>query len=380
MLDKLKTWTARCLKQLLKILAIGHFHKNRIVFFSYHGKQYSCNPRYISEYISARHLPFEIVWGFEHPEEYLYLKKQGIILTKYLSLPFLKLCLTSRYIITNAEIPSWLPVTRRQTLINTWHGGGAYKRVGNAYKKETAEKQKRAELSRKTPCIYLSSSRAFTQMTLRQSFRHTGKILEIGMPRNDILVSQDKPELYHKIREHYSIPDDDKILLYAPTYRNDKKASDYSLDYETIRQTLTERFGGKWHILLRMHYFVMEQLPKTSTYIDASLYPDMQELLYASNILVTDYSSSIWDFALTGKPCFLYAADLDKYDLKRGFYTDIHTWPYPLAENVDELIRNIKSFDSKQYAQKIEKHLLDLGSFEKGNATRTVAKYLLKNL
>ena len=83
---------------------------------------------------------------------------------------------------------------------------------------------------------------------------------------------------------------------------------------------------------------------------------------------------------MTGKPCLLYATDLNKYDLKRGFYSDIHTWPYPLAENVEELIQNIKSFDPKQYAENIEKHLLDLGSFEKGNASKTITKYLLKNL
>lgn len=380
MLDKLETLVARCLKQLLKILSIGTFHKNRIVFFSYHGKQYSCNPKYISEYILSHCLPFDLVWGFEHPSEYLYLKKKGILVTKFLSLSFIRICMTSRYIVTNCEIPSWFPITKKQTLINTWHGGGAYKRVGDAYQKETKEKQKRAQLSRKTPCVYLSSSKAFTQMTLRQSFHHKGVVLETGMPRNDILVTQKSPELYEKIRTYYSLPADCKILLYAPTYRNSKQATDYLLDYKSIRKTLTETFGGSWFILLRMHYFIMEQLPKTSNYIDASKYPDMQELLYASDILITDYSSSMWDFALTGKPCFLYATDLSYYDLKRGFYTDIHTWPYPLAEDTDELLYNIRTFDSKHYSQKIGEHLSILGNYETGKATSSVVKYLLHNM
>lgn len=380
MLDKLETLVARCLKQLLKILSIGTFHKNRIVFFSYHGKQYSCNPKYISEYILSHCLPFDLVWGFEHPSEYLYLKKKGILVTKFLSLSFIRICMTSRYIVTNCEIPSWFPITKKQTLINTWHGGGAYKRVGDAYQKETKEKQKRAQLSRKTPCVYLSSSKAFTQMTLRQSFHHKGVVLETGMPRNDILVTQKSPELYEKIRTYYSLPADCKILLYAPTYRNSKQATDYLLDYKSIRKTLTETFGGSWFILLRMHYFIMEQLPKTSNYIDASKYPDMQELLYASDILITDYSSSMWDFALTGKPCFLYATDLSYYDLKRGFYTDIHTWPYPLAEDTDELLYNIRTFDSMHYSQKIEEHLSILGNYETGKATSSVVKYLLHNM
>lgn len=378
MLDKLKTQTTKYLRQVLKLLSIGTFHENRVVFFSYFGNQYSCNPKYISEYIIEHHLPFHIVWAFKNPSEYNELKKKGITLTKYLSLPFLRICLTSKYIITNSEIPSWFPVTNRQTLINTWHGGGAYKRVGAAYQKETAEKQKRAAIARETPCIYLSSSKAFTEMTLKQSFHHRGEVIEQGMPRNDILVNQDKPKLYAKIRAYYSLPSDCKILLYAPTYRDSKKVSEYLFDCETIRQTLTDTFGGNWVILFRMHYFVMEQLPHDLDYIDASQYPDMQELLYASDILITDYSSSMWDFALTGKPCFLYATDLNQYDLKRGFYTDIHSWPYPLAEDTPSLIDNIIHFSQKQYTEDLQKHFLDLGSYETGRATQAVIEYMLK--
>lgn len=98
----------------------------------------------------------------------------------------------------------------------------------------------------------------------------------------------------------------------------------------------------------------MNQLNNAANYIDASNYPDMQELLYAADVLITDYSSSMWDFSLTRRPCFLYATDLNYYDLDRGFYSDIHTWPYPLAESNSALIKNIKQFNNDQY-QKISK-------------------------
>lgn len=379
MIDRLKTLTARILRHSLKILSLGTFHKNRVVFFSYFGKQYSCNPKYISEYLITHNLPFEIVWAFTDTEKYSSLEKQGITLTKYLSLSFLHICLTSRYIITNSEIPSWLPITQKQTLINTWHGGGAYKKVGAAYEKETAEKQKRGAIARETPCVYLSSSKAFTEMTIKQSFHHDGDVIESGMPRNDILVNQNRSELYTKIRSFYSIPNEYKILLYAPTYRDSKKVSEYLFDCESIRLALTQTFGGNWVILFRMHYFVMENLPEDLEYIDASGYPDMQELLYASDILVTDYSSSMWDFALTGKPCFLYATDLKQYDLKRGFYTDIHTWPYPLAENTEELVDIIKDFNADDYKADVQKHFTTLGSYETGKAAQTVVEYMLSH-
>jgi len=121
----------------------------------------------------------------------------------------------------------------------------------------------------------------------------------------------------------------------------------------------------------------MNQLNNAANYIDASNYPDMQELLYAADVLITDYSSSMWDFSLTRRPCFLYATDLNYYDLDRGFYSDIHTWPYPLAESNSALIKNIKQFNNDQYQKNIQKHWDALGSYESGHACETVANYIL---
>ncbi|CUX33569.1 CDP-glycerol glycerophosphotransferase family protein [Clostridium sp. C105KSO13] len=380
MIDSLETILAGVLRHVLKILSVGRFHRKRVVFFSYFGAQYSCNPKYISLYLQEHMPDFEIVWAFVHPDEFKRLGSKGIKVTRYNSLSFLRICMTSRYIITNSEIPAWFPLTRQQTLINTWHGGGAYKKVGAAYQKETAGKQKRAAIARKNPCIYLSSSNAFTEMTLRQSFHHTGKVLPYGMPRNDMLVRQNRDDLYEKIKSYYHIPAENYILLYAPTYRESKKASEYLFDCSRIREALVQRFDGNWSILFRMHYFVMEQLDSSKEYIDASEYPDMQELLYASDVLITDYSSSMWDFALMGKPCFLFATDLNHYDLSRGFYTDIHTWPYPLAESTEELIGNIRNFDSTIYAANVRKHFEDLGNRESGHSAKKVCEYMAENL
>ncbi|PWJ48365.1 CDP-glycerol glycerophosphotransferase family protein [Faecalicatena contorta] len=380
MIDNLTTTLAGILRHILKILSIGRFHKKRVVFFSYFGSQYSCNPKYISQYLHEHMPEFEIVWAFVCPHEFRNLEAKNIKTVKYNSLSFLRICLTSRYIITNSEIPAWFPLTGRQTLINTWHGGGAYKKVGAAYQKETIGKQKRAQIARKNPCIYLSSSRAFSEMTLQQSFLHTGDILTYGMPRNDMLIKQNREDLYEKVKNFYNIPAENHILLYAPTYRESKKASEYLFNCTKMRQVLTQRFGGDWSILFRMHYFIMEQLEFSEEYIDASQYSDMQELLYVSDILITDYSSSMWDFALMNKPCFLFATDLNHYDLSRGFYTDIHTWPYPLAENIEELLANIQNFNNILYSEDVQKHFNDLGNLESGDSAKKVCEYMLKNL
>lgn len=380
MIDIIMTLSAYLLRYILRILSIGRHHKKRVVFFSYFGAQYSCNPKYISQYMQTYMPEFEIVWAFTQPENFKHLEANNIKLVKYNSPSFLRTCLTSRYIITNSEIPSWFPLTKHQTLINTWHGGGAYKKVGASYQKETKGKQLRAYIARKNRCIYVSSSQAFSKQTLRQSFQHTGEILAFGMPRNDMLVMQNRTDLFKKVKDFYGIPSENHILLYAPTYRESKSASEYLFDCTQISLALKTRFGGNWSILFRMHYFIMEQLNTSAEYIDASHYSDMQELLYASDVLITDYSSSMWDFALMYKPCFLFATDLDQYDLTRGFYTDIHTWPYPLAENTNELVENIQNFNLDLYVGNVKKHFYDLGNQESGHSAEKICNYLKQNL
>ena len=108
--------------------------------------------------------------------------------------------------------------------------------------------------------------------------------------------------------------------------------------------------------------------------VDATKYEDMQELLCASDVLVTDFSSSMWDFALTGRPCFLYAPDIQQYIDERGFYTEPSTWPFPLAKSDDELSANILGFDQAAYEKALAKHYSDFGSYENKDACAKVCE------
>lgn len=144
------------------------------------------------------------------------------------------------------------------------------------------------------------------------------------MPRNDELVNNHDNKTAAYIRKYYNIPADNKIILYAPTYRKGKRneATDYNLDVRGIVEAAKERFGGEWTILYRMHYFIKKRLPadtKGQHIIDVTDYGDMQDLLLAADILITDYSSSVWDYSLLKRPCFLYTTDLDEYLETQGF-------------------------------------------------------------
>ncbi len=196
------------------------------------------------------------------------------------------------------------------------------------------------------------------------------------MPRNDIFFKEDINIIY-KVKKILNIPKENKVLLYAPTWRDDKLPKDYNINFNEVSNILQEEFGGKWSIVLRMHHMINGIL-KRSNIIDASNYGDMQELLYTTDVLITDYSSCIWDFSFTYRPCFLYATDLKSYKKDRDFYIDIHKWPFPLAESNNQLINNIKSFDKYKYIKDVKKHHKELGSFENGYATEYVSEFVVK--
>ena len=125
-----------------------------------------------------------------------------------------------------------------------------------------------------------------------------------------------------------------------------------------------------------MHYFLTSSIPATEQVIDASSYPDMQELLCAADVLITDYSSSMWDMSLTGKPCFIYATDIADYQQERDFYTPINEWPFPIAQNNQELASVIQNFDEQKYAADVQHHHDALGSCETGHASQTVGDFI----
>ena len=144
------------------------------------------------------------------------------------------------------------------------------------------------------------------------------------------------------------------------------------MDFARLKSTLEARFGGEWVILLRMHYYLSDKAMSSALPFlrNATDYPDMQDLLLSADVLLTDYSSCMWDFSLLHKPCFLYARDIAEYRGERDFYTPIESWPFPLAANNDELAEVIAQFDADRYREAVLRHHRDLGSTESGTAAK----------
>jgi CDP-glycerol glycerophosphotransferase len=162
---------------------------------------------------------------------------------------------------------------------------------------------------------------------LRGAFRYDGEVLETGYPRNDVLNAPDRDEIRADVRRELAIPDDRTVVLYAPTWRDDEV---FAVGGREFRLPLDvdefiDRLGDDHVLLLRLHYMLTGRLPPVdhASVRDVSFHPDISRLYLAADVLVTDYSSSMFDFAVTGRPMLFYTYDLSDYvGRQRGFYFD----------------------------------------------------------
>lgn len=357
--DRIKTVEIHIVRALVRIFYIFPLKQNRIVFFSYYGKQYSCNPRTISEYIVDNYAQkYEIIWAFLNPEKYSYLEERGIKCVRYKSIKRLYLQATAKYTINNCGAYSWMPTRNGQVHVNTWHAGGAYKRLttGTSYNRH---------LTAKETTHMISGCEWFTKYNIHDCFEYQGTVLSIGMPRNDVFFDVDKMQtIGRKVKNSLGLKESEFMVLYAPTWRYDGNIP--HPDFEALKKAVEHKYQRKARIVGRSHSVKAESFNEI---IDATGYPDMQDLLCAADMLITDYSSSIWDYSFTYRPCLLYVEDLDKYMTEQGFLTDIYKWGFPICRNSSELVNEINSINEAKIHKNMDKHHEDFGSYETGKAT-----------
>ena len=358
--------------------------KGRVVFWSYDFKQYSCNPRYLSEYILENHPEFEVIWAFRKRVNTDGIDKR-IKCVKYPTWEYKKAMNTAEFLITNCRTDPyrfyWWK-RRSQKYIMLWHGGVALKRI----EQDSADKlsyfyNTKAKIDSKA-CSLMVSGCDFQTYLLKNSFWYDGEVLEKGTPRCDIFFRKElHKEMDLKIRKMYNIPEGNKIVLYAPTFRKNKSLAPYSINWETAIPEISRLFDGSpVSVLLRLHpnmlYVDTTPLLTDPAVIDVTKYHDMQELLCVCDLLITDYSSSMFDVSMIGAPCILYATDVKEYD--RGYYFDFKDLPYPLAQSQEELLEILKNFDQKKYRQDVENFEKNkVGMFEDGNASKNIAQWMV---
>ena len=173
---------------------------------------------------------------------------------------------------------------------------------------------------------------------------------------------------------------DTKIVLYVPSHRDTFRISCFNLDYEGITKNLEAKTGKKWKVLSKFHtrnIHLLDKLTEKNLYqYDVTMYHDVQDLLRVADIIISDYSSCMFDYMLTRKPCFIFATDIKEFNNERGFYYPLETTPFPIAENNEQLIKNIENFDMQDYTKNVDSFLFKMNCIDDGKASEKTVNYL----
>lgn len=348
----------------------------KIIFLSYYGSQYGCNPKYLSEYFVNNEPEWDVVWGFAHPQDY---SVNGIRSVRYLSFRFFYELCTSRVFVTNYRMPLFFNKRKGQLYVQTWHSSLRLKMSEKDTERTLSHHYiKMAKKDSKQTDILLSGSQ-FNTTIFNRAFWNNGFIAQTGTPRNDLFFRNDV-KLIDSIKHRIGVSNDSRIILYAPTFRKNRSMDYYNLDYLRLIQTAEEIYGGHWIVLLRLHPHLRNcynYLSRGELVVDVTTYDDIQELLYISDIVISDYSSLIFDFALTKRPCLLFVQDLEEYTTQdRELYFDISSLPFPLSRSNAELFQQLREWNQAQYEESVTAFLDRIGSYEDGCAAKNVANVI----
>ncbi|MEE0945895.1 MAG: CDP-glycerol glycerophosphotransferase family protein [Acutalibacteraceae bacterium] len=374
--------TLRILKRIFWIICFFlPVKSNKVVFQSYYGRGYGDNPKYIADALIDGKENLDLVWVVSGKESYVFPKE--IRTVTFRSFKYIYEMSTAKVWVDNSRKEYCLK-KKNQFYMQTWHGGLGMKKVENMVPDKLSEQYLRMAKKDAAMCdVMISSCDTLTSDYRNYFWYPQGEIIQKGLPRNDRLLSFTDEDV-KRIRKALDIEDGVRLMLYAPTFRENHDLTVYDMDYKGCKEALEKRFGGKWKILLRLHPNVFK-LSDNIEYdpevlINASYYPDMQELYMISDMLITDYSSVIFDFLLIEKPSLLYASDVSKYRLERDFYFDFSSLPFTLCETNDQLFEAISSFDENQYKDAITKFKNFHGFCDSNCASKYAAEWILNKI
>ncbi len=355
--------------------------KKKVVFTSYYGRGYSDNPKAIAEAMLKQNADAKLVWLVKDEKEARSLP-EGITPCPYNSAKRIWALSTARVWVDNCRKYERFK-KKNQFYLQTWHGFPLKRIEKDAVESLPADYERGAMRDSSFTNLLLSNSDFYTDV-MKRCFWYDGEIAVYGTPRNDVFVCPD-PLVNEKVRNAFSLAEDRKLVLYAPTFRADHSTDAYRIDAARLHDACTKKFGGEWTVLIRLHPNVAGQSADLFAYdgkniADATMYPDMQELLSAADILITDYSSSMFDFALSKKPCLRFANDVEAYTKDRNFYFSFDEIPFPVAESNDEMIALIENFDVVAYNEKRDAFYKRLNFCEDGKASQRCAEWIISKL
>ena len=352
---------------------IYHFFRssklsNSILFESFQGKVIGDNPYAIFQEVLLRNPSFELLFTVTSKTK----APEGARGIKHGSIAWLKALATSRVLVNNTNFPGYFRKRDAQRYIQTWHGT-PLKRLGRDIVDVVPTGSYLKMMDREASYWdFLVSPSAYCSEIFPSTFGYSGTILETGYPRNDILVNQtQKRDL---IRRSLGIADGKQVVLYAPTWRDSQRTA--TGNWKPVN-FLDGSLGDNFTVLFRGHTNThsAHSAKVIGAAIDVTNYKNVAELYLAADVLVTDYSSSMFDFSVTGKPMIFLTPDFDDYVAKRGFYFDFEQLaPGPILRDSSFLRKALESIDSQkvQYAERYQAWQQKFNKLEDGLASKRV--------
>jgi CDP-glycerol glycerophosphotransferase len=340
--------------------------KQTIIFEAYNGRNYSCSPRAIYEYMlqDPRFKKFRFIWCSMYPEHYTFLldePRTEIVMAE--SPEYFRAYARAKYWVTNSRIPYEVTKSENQVMLQTWHGSPLKRLRGDiaehAQVLNSHNESIRKNLLDTQRYDYFIVPSPRTKQYFVSAFalpieKKPHMILETGYPRNDYLSTYTEADVA-EVRRKLKLPANKKVILYAPTWRDDQYNGDLDFFYEPPIDfvKLRQELGDEYVVLFRAHYYIADNYDfsqhKGFVY-NVSSVDDVNELYIVSDVLVTDYSSVLFDYANLQRPMIFYMYDKEHYEKElRGFYFPPEELPGDIVTTQDEVTALLMNLD--EYAK-----------------------------
>lgn len=354
-----------------------------VIFIAFHGRGYTDNPKYIHQEMlkQKRFDDYTFIWPVKNPESCSIERSKAI---RYNSLSYFYYMCKAKYWIVNCKLPKHIQKKDNQIYLQTWHGT-PLKRLAHDIVEVENQTFYRSGMSRQqmtdtydndvAKYNYMIAPNEFSYEVFQSAFQiNKERLIKTGYPRNDFLTNCTEQKI-NEVKERLKIPKDKKVLLYAPTWRdNSFNTRGYTFELKANFHRWKEVLGQDYIVLFKPHYLIINKFEGDSSLddfvlsVDASA--DINDLYIISDVLVTDYSSVFFDYANLNRPMYFYMFDLEEYaDELRGFYFDIHeTMPGDIIQKEEDLLQKIK--EGKYDYQKLASFNARFNAWQDGHASQ----------
>lgn len=349
--------------------------KKIFVFSSYWGTKFDCNPRAMYEYIEARNEAKKLIWFVD--KKSIEIDGQAKVVQNGTILYYYYLA-RAGFLFNNVNFPDIYQKRSKAIEIQTMHGT-PLKTVGLDVRDAMNKRQRQKYINRSKRWDYLTVPSDYVEEISKSAYQSDAKTLKSGYPRNDYLFNID-PEEINRLKIELKIPKKKKVILYAPTWRR-RGPIDLPMNLERLNQVL----GEEYVLLVKLHHFNTLKPNKfidNKNIFDVGYFQDIRSLYALSDVMITDYSSTMFDFGIQGKPMIFYVYDYQSYiENDRGLYIDFkEEAPGPLCFSLDELLTSIKDIDSinTNFSDKIQNFRKKFIEYDKGNASEYIYKTIVE--